>query len=179
MRQLQEVNRRTRTLRSGLSLLEMMVATAIMATLMSSVVVVLRSGYAIWNAQEQDIAIAESANAVLRHFVRELRQAAGVTAISAPGSTTGSLSFLTAGGATRTWSYNGGQSQVLFNNGSATQVLAPSINELNFIGYDADGITQTTTVDDIQVVKCTVKVTMTQGGGQTRTVSCRAWLRSW
>jgi prepilin-type N-terminal cleavage/methylation domain-containing protein len=165
--------------RHGLSLLEMMVATAIMATLMSSVVVTLRSGYAIWNAQEQDIAIADCANAVLRHFVRELRQATAVTAISAPASTTGTLSFLTAAGATRTWSYDSGQSQVLFNNGTATQVLAPSINELNFIGYEADGVTQTTTVDDIQVVRCTVKVTMTQGGGQTRTLSCRAWLRSW
>jgi prepilin-type N-terminal cleavage/methylation domain-containing protein len=174
-----EAKRRPSALRRGLSLLEMMVATAIMATLMSSVVVVLRSGYAIWNAQEQDIAIGESANAVLRHFVRELRQATGVTAISAPSSTTGSLSFLTAAGATRTWNYNSGQSQVLFNNGTATQVLAPSVNELNFVGYEADGTTQSTVVDDIQVVKCTVKVTMTQGGGQTRTVSCRAWLRSW
>jgi prepilin-type N-terminal cleavage/methylation domain-containing protein len=179
MKQWPEVRPTRRALRGGLSLLEMMVATAIMATLMSSVVVVLRSGYAMWNAQEQDIAIGESGNAVLRHFVRELRQATAVTAISAPASTTGSLSFLTATGGTRTWSYNSGLSQVLYNNGTATQVLAPSINELNFIGYKADGVTQTTTVDDIQVVRCSVKVTMTQGGGQSRTVSCRAWLRSW
>lgn len=165
--------------RGGFSLLEMIVATAIMATLMTSVVVILRSGYAIWNAQEQDITIADSANAVLRHFVRELRQATAVTAISAASSTTGNLSFLTAAGTTRSWSYNSGQSQVMFNNGTATQVLAPSINELTFVGYEADGITPTTTVDDIQVVKCTVKVTLTQGGGQARTVSCRAWIRSW
>jgi prepilin-type N-terminal cleavage/methylation domain-containing protein len=179
MKQPREVERCRCVRRGGLSLLEMMVATAIMASLMSSVVVVLRSGYSIWNAQEQDIATAESANAVLRHFVRELRQATGVTAISAPASTTGSLSFLTAAGTTRTWSYNSGQAQVLFNNGTATQVLAPAITELNFVGYKADGVTQTTTVDDIQVVKCQVKVTMSQGGGLTRTVGCRAWLRSW
>src|SRR6476620_10325737 len=65
--------------RSGFSLLEMIVATAIMATLMTSVVVIVRSGYAIWNAQEADINIADSGNAVLRHFVRELRQATAVT----------------------------------------------------------------------------------------------------
>jgi prepilin-type N-terminal cleavage/methylation domain-containing protein len=163
--------------RGGFSLLELMVATAIMATVMTSMVVIVRSGYGIWNAQEQDIDIAENANGVLRHFVREMRQATSVTAISAAGSTTGSLSFTTSAGVTRTWSYSGGQ--VLFNNGTATQLLAPSINELNFIGYEADGTTQTTTVDEIQVVKCTVKVTMTSGGGTTRTVSCRAWVRSW
>jgi prepilin-type N-terminal cleavage/methylation domain-containing protein len=164
---------------SGFSLLEMMVATAIMATLMTSVVVIVRTGYTIWTAQEDDITAAENANAVLKHFVRELRQATAVTAISAAGSTTGSLSFTNAGGSTRTWSYDSGQSRVLYNNGTSTQPLAPSINELNFIGYKADGATQTTTVDDIQVVKCTVTVTMSYGGGTTRTVSCRAWIRSW
>jgi len=175
MKTWREVDRR----RSGFSLLEMMVATTIMATLMTSVVVILRSGYAIWNAQEQDIAIADSGNAVLRHFVRELRQATNVTAISAPASTTGNLTFLTASGGTRSWSYNSGQSQVLFNNGTATQVLAPSINGLTFVGYAADGVTQTTVVDDIQIVKCSVTVTLTQGGGVARTIACRAWLRSW
>jgi prepilin-type N-terminal cleavage/methylation domain-containing protein len=165
--------------RSGFSLLEMMVATAIMATLLTSVVVMLRSGYAVWNAQEQDIAVASSGNAVLRHVVRELRQATAVTAISAPASTTGSLTFLTSSGATRSWSYNSGQSQVLFNNGTATQVLAPAINGLTFVGYEADGVTQTTVVDDIQVVRCSVTVTLTQGGGTVRTIACRAWLRSW
>jgi prepilin-type N-terminal cleavage/methylation domain-containing protein len=175
MKRWRETDRR----RSGFSLLEMMVATAIMATLMTSVVVILRSGYAIWNAQEQDIAVADCGNAVLRHFVRELRQATAVTAISAPVSTTGSLTFLTSSGATRSWSYNSGQSQVLFNNGTATQILAPGINGLTFVGYEADGVTQTVVVDDIQVVRCSVTVTLTQGGGMVRTIACRAWLRSW
>jgi type II secretory pathway component PulJ len=163
--------------RSGFSLLEMITATAMMATVMTSVIVVVRSGYSIWNAQESDIDMAENANAVLRHFVREMRQATGVTAISAAGSTSGSLSFTTVAGQTRTWSFSSGT--VLFNNGTANQLLAPSINELNFIGYKADGTTATTTVDEIQIVKCTVKVTLSQGGGTTRTVSCRAWLRAW
>ncbi|MEX2317815.1 MAG: prepilin-type N-terminal cleavage/methylation domain-containing protein [Pirellulales bacterium] len=163
--------------RGGFSLLELMVATAIMATLMTSLVVIVRSGYAVWNAQESDISVAENAHAVLRHFVREMRQATSVTVISAPASTTGNLSFTTSAGVTREWSYSGGQ--VLFNNGTSTQLLAPSINELNFIGYEADGTTTTTIVDEIQVVKCMVKVTMTQGGGTTRTESCRAWIRSW
>ena len=69
--------------RSGLSLLEMMVATAIMATLMASVVVVMRSGYAVWNAQEADIDVLENGYGVLRHFVQQMRQADSVTAISA------------------------------------------------------------------------------------------------
>jgi prepilin-type N-terminal cleavage/methylation domain-containing protein len=163
----------------GFSLLEMMVATAIMATLMSSVVVVMRSGYAVWNAQENDVDVLENGYGVLRHFVQQLRQADAVTAISASSDTTGDLSFTTATGVTRTWSHNGPAEQVYFNNGTSNQMLARNIDSLTFTGYEADGVTATTAVTDIQVVQCAVQVTLPQGAGVTRTLSCRAWIRSW
>ncbi|HWL72562.1 MAG TPA: hypothetical protein VNQ74_01660, partial [Burkholderiaceae bacterium] len=61
----------------------MMVATAMMATLMASIVVVMRTGYTTWNAQEADIDALENGYGVLRHFVQQMRQADAVTAISA------------------------------------------------------------------------------------------------
>lgn len=165
--------------RCGLSLLEMMIATAMMATLMTSVVVVMRSGYAVWNAQEADIDALENGYGVLRHFVQQMRQADAVTVISAPTNTTGNLTFTTATGAIRSWSHNGGPEEVYFNNGTSNQLLAKSIDTLTFTGYKADGVTPTTVVDDIQVVTCAVQVTLPQGGGVTRTLSCRAWIRTW
>jgi prepilin-type N-terminal cleavage/methylation domain-containing protein len=165
--------------RRGLSLLELMIATTIMATLMTSVVVVMRSGYAVWNAEEADIDALENAYGVLRHFVQQMRQADAITAISAPSDTTGDLSFLTSAGAARSWSHNGGTKQVTFNNGVTSGLLAKNIDALTFVGHEADGVTQTTVVDDIQVVKCTAQVTLPQGGGVTRTFSCQAWIRSW
>jgi prepilin-type N-terminal cleavage/methylation domain-containing protein len=165
--------------RRGFSLMEMMAATAVMAVIMTSAIVVIRSGYAVWTAYEQDVDIAENAYGVLRHFIRQMRQATAVTAISAASDTTGDLSFTTAGGVTQSWSLNGGTSQVAFNNGTTSNTLAKWINQLVFVGYQADGVTATTVVDDIQVVKCTVQVTMTQGGTSTRTVSAKAWIRSW
>jgi prepilin-type N-terminal cleavage/methylation domain-containing protein len=164
---------------SGFSLLEMMVATAMMATLMTSVVVVMRSGYAVWNAQEADIDVLENGYGVLRHFVQQLRQADSVATISAPSDTTGDLSFLTVSGTTRTWSHNGVPEEVYFNNGTSNQLLAKKVDSLTFTAYEADGVTQTTNVADIQAVKCTVQVTLPQGGGVTRTISCRAWIRTW
>jgi type II secretory pathway pseudopilin PulG len=161
---------------SGLSLLEMMVATAMMATLMASVVVVLRSGYAIWNAQEADIDILENGYGVLRHFSQQMRQATSITSISVPSDTTGDLSFLTAMGTTRTWSHNGAPKEVNFNNGTTNALLAKNIDTLTFTGYEADGVTQTTIITDVQAVKCTVQVLL---AGSTRTISCRAWIRSW
>jgi prepilin-type N-terminal cleavage/methylation domain-containing protein len=165
--------------RRGLSLLEMMVATAMMATLMASVVVVMRSGFAVWNAQEADIDVLENGYGVLRHFVQQMRQADSVTVISLPSDTTGDLTFVTATGVTRSWSHNGAPEEVYFNNGVSNQMLARKVDTLTFTGYEADGVTQTTVVDEIQVVKCAVQVTLPQGAGVTRTLSCQAWIRSW
>jgi hypothetical protein len=157
----------------------MMVATAMMATLMTSVVAVMRSGYTVWNAQEADIDALENGYGVMRHFVQQMRQADAVTAISIPSDTTGDLSFMTATGVTRTWSHNGGPEQVYFNNGASNQLLAKNIDSLTFTGYEADGVTTTTVVNDIQVVQCTVQITLPHGAGVTRTLSCRAFIRSW
>jgi hypothetical protein len=157
----------------------MMVATAMMAALMASVVVVMRSGYAVWNAQEADVDALENGYGVLRHFVQQLRQADVVTAISAPSDTTGDLSFTTSTGVTRSWSHNGGTGEVYFNNGTSNQLLARNIDTLSFTGYEADGVTPTTVIADIQMVRCAVQITLPQGAGVTRTLSCHAWIRSW
>ena len=164
--------------RIGLSLLEMMAATAIMATVTASVVVVMNTGYSVWTAQEADIDVLENGYGVLRHFVRQSRQATGVSAITAAGNTQGSLSFTTSTGVTCTWARNA-SSDVYFNNGTSNQLLAKGINSLTFTGYKADGVTATTTVAEIQVVQCQVQVTLPRGAGVTRTLTTRAWLRAW
>lgn len=165
--------------RAGLSLMEMMVATSIMATLMTSVVVVVRSGFAVWNAAEAEVDVLENAYGVLRHFVQQLRQAKSITAISNPTETSGYLSFATADGSLRSWTHNSTLKEVSFDNGVSSGLLAQKIDTISFVGYEADGSTQTINVDDIQVVKCSVQVTLPRGIGSTRTISCRAWIRSW
>jgi hypothetical protein len=155
-----------------------MAATAIMATLTASVVVVMRSGYAVWNAQEADIDILENGYGVLRHFVTQMRQATGVTAITASGDPLGSLSFTTPTSVTRTWARDA-SNDVYFNNGTSNQLLAKGINSLTYTGYEADGVTTTTSVGEIQVVQCQVQITLPRGAGVTRTLTTRAWIRSW
>jgi prepilin-type N-terminal cleavage/methylation domain-containing protein len=163
--------------RRGFSLLEMMASTTIMAAVMGAVVVVVQSSYSCWNAHESDLNIEENAYAVLNHFVREMRQATTVTAISAASNNAGTLSITNASGTTETWALSG--TTTTFNNGSGAQNLATSINQLNFVGYQPDGVTATTTVANIQMIKCTVQVTLSHGAGVTRTVSTTAWVRSW
>jgi prepilin-type N-terminal cleavage/methylation domain-containing protein len=164
--------------RRGLSLLEMMAATAIMATVTAAVVVVMNTGFVVWTAQEADIDVLENGYGVLRHFCRQMRQATAITAITAAANTTGSLSFTTTAGATCTWARDA-SSNVYYNNGTSNQLLAKGINSLAFTGYKADGVTATTTITDIQVVQCQVQVTLPRGAGITRTLTTRAWIRTW
>lgn len=163
--------------RAALSLVELITATTIMAILMGSVVVLVRSGYGAWNAYEQDLDVGENAYGVLRQVVRELRQADSVNDIVASNQ----LSYVTPGGVTRSWSFGSGQ--VMFDNdtsdGTPAQLLASSIDQITFEGYEADGVTPTSAGSDIQLVKCTVQVTLSQGGGTPRTASSTAWIRSW
>ncbi|MEM1303517.1 MAG: hypothetical protein AAGG46_01385 [Planctomycetota bacterium] len=162
-----------------MSLLEALTATTIMATMMTSSVVVLRSSHAAWRAHEDDLERAESANAVLRHLVRHLRQATAVSAVSASSDTSGSLSLTMASGDTYVWDHNSGTGEVLFGPTTATSLLADNIDTLTFYAYEADGSTLTTTAADAQLIRCVATVTMPAGGGSTRTVSCTGWVRSW
>jgi prepilin-type N-terminal cleavage/methylation domain-containing protein len=162
----------------GFSLLEMMAATAIMATATAAIIVAMNTGYTVWTAQEADIDVLENGYGVLRHFVRQMRQATAVTAITASGNTLGSLSFTTAAGASCTWARNA-SNDVNYNNGTSNQLLANGITSLTFTGYEADGITATTTLTDIQTIQCQLQITLPRGGGITRTLSTRAWVRSW
>ena len=167
--------------RRGLTLLEVMAATAMMATLMASTVVLVRSSYAVWQAHEADMERAETAYATLRHVVRSVRQATSVAAISTAADTSGNLSLVMDTGETLLWQHAGAGGQVYYGvaPSSADQLLADNIDAMTFVGYEADGSTATTVVGDIHSIKCTVTVTMPAGGGSSRTVSSWAWLRSW
>lgn len=171
---------RAKKRRRGLSLLEMMIATVTMATLMASVVVLVRSGHAAWDTYEKDVEITNNGYATLRHITRRLRQADAVTAISTTVDSSGTLSIVMSGSATTyTWDHDDSTDYVYFDNGTLNQLLSWKINQLTFIGYEADGTTQTTVTDDIQIVECRLRVTLPHGGGEAVILSSRGWLRSW
>ena len=122
---------------------------------------------------------AESAHAVLRHIVRDLRQATAVTAVTPTTDTSGSLSVQMATGEIHVWDHDSGTGNVLYGVTTATALLADNIDTLTFYAYEADGATLTTTPGDIQMVRCVATITMPYGGGTSRTVSCTGWVRSW
>lgn len=165
--------------RRGFSLLEMVFATSMLATLMVAVVVLVRGGYAAWDSYERDLEVTGNGHGTLRHMLRNLRQADAVTSISESTDNSGALSVLMADGSTYSWSHDDSVDLVYFNNGGGDSLLAAKIDQLTFIGYEADGTTTTTTPENIQLVECRLQITLPHGAGTPLTLATRCWLRSW
>lgn len=162
--------------RRGVTLLEVITALSLAATMMASSFVVMRSTYAAWQAHEADLDRAGNATAVLRHLTRQVRQAVGVSTISTPLDSSGALTVVTQTGATLNWDHSG-TSVTLSEAGGTAQPLASDIQSLVFEGYQADGVTTTTQPNEVQAVR--VSVTTAQPAGGSRTISSFAWVRSW
>ena len=165
--------------RRAMTLLELILAMTLMTILVAAVGLVLRTGHAAWKAGRDDSALVAAANATVRHVVRRARQAQAVVAISDPSDTPGTLSLSMPSGETLVWAHDAAGREVAYGVGSADNLLAEGITELIFCGYKADGVTQTTALDEIHSIKCAARVRLPRETGGDRTVSCRAWLRAW
>lgn len=162
-----------------MTLLELMLATAMMATIVTAVSVVLRTGYTTWLAQEADTQRTQALHATLRHLVRNIRQAEAVTAISAAGNHSGSLSLLMPSSETYVWAHDTATNQVRFGTNSPNHLLAEFITEMSFAGYAADGVTQTDIPEEIHLIYCTVRTSLPSGSGGAGAVSSWVWIRAW
>jgi prepilin-type N-terminal cleavage/methylation domain-containing protein len=163
--------------REGMSLLELMIATAIMAAIVTAAAGLLRTSQTVWNTYNGDVAKLDAAHAVLRHLVRELRQCWSISAITAAGNTNGSLSAVDGDGLTHVWTKSG--SNVNYGISSANHLLATDLSQLTFVGYQGDGTTTTTVVAEIRSVQCSAVVQLDRATNATKTIRCRAWLRAW
>jgi hypothetical protein len=162
-----------------MSLLELVIATSMLAMLLTAVMVVLRTGRQAWEAHEADFTRIESAHATLRHIVREVRQADAVTAISAAADTSGRLALAMPDGSVKVWEHDAGTNQVNHGLTTATELLAPNITGLRFVGYETDGATATTVPNDVQALEIEVTVQLPVETNGTRVVHSWAWVRSW
>ena len=166
--------------RSALTLLELVIASSMLAVVVTSLSLVLRTARSSWEINDSSFGALQHAHAVARHFVRQAREAASVTALTGGGT---SIGLQLRDGSQLTWSHassGGGFTDVVLVTFSATgdQIpLAYDIRNLSFIGYEADGTTVTTAADDIRLVQ--VNVTVATPGGATQTVSSMVWIRAW
>jgi len=167
----------TRISRRGSTLLELVVAAGLLATVLTAVAALLRFSEGIWQTHDNYLTRVEAGHAVLRHITRSLRQAVSIQSISPAGDTSGALSAMSAAGDVIVWEHSG--DAVHYGVTTAGSLLAEGINELSFVGYQADGTTMTTAVADIRLVRATVVVSLPNGGGGETSMDGYVWLRAW
>ena len=161
------------------TLLELVIATTMLAVITTTIVVVLRSSREAWEAHASDYSRIEAAHATLRHIVREIRQADAVTAITPSTDNSGALSLQMSDGSIKVWDHDASTNTVYFGVGTANQLLAPDITGLRFSGFRANGTTATTVAADVQCLRVDVTVQLPREASGERIVSSWAWVRSW
>lgn len=162
--------------RHGFSLLELLVAMALMASMVTAVSVLLRVNYDHWLDYRSDSMRQESATGVLRHLVREVRQAEQVVAVTPSSSSSGSLSLRMPTGQVVVWDHNG--TNVRYGVNTATQLLGNHITGLTFAGLHKDGVTPATDPEDVQSVRITVAYTLPDRTPAARSLTTVAWIRA-
>ncbi|QDU76157.1 hypothetical protein Pan97_32020 [Bremerella volcania] len=168
--------RKTRTIRRGFSLLELLVAVTLLVSAVTAVSVLLRVNYDTWRQYQTDNLRHEAAVGVLRHMVRQVRQCEEITAISSAGDHSGSLSALKSDGSTVVWDHTG--TNVYYGTTTANQLLGNHITGLTLVGYEADGTTTTTVASDVHCVRITVSYTLPDRATASRTLTAYAWIRA-
>ncbi len=163
--------------RSGLSLLELVLALGMMSLLMTPVVGLLKTSHSIWEAYESDHTRLDSLQATTRHLVRHLRDTDQIVSLSPSDSTAGAISARQAAGPTETWWRVG--NQVWYRRDGTSGLLADDITELTFVGFEKDGITPTTVPSRVRIVEVTAKVQLDRENHGEKTSRCRVWLRPW
>ncbi len=162
-----------------MTLLEVVIASTMLAMLLTSVSVILRTTRASWDAHEADFTRLEAAHATVRHIVREIRQAKSVVAITAATEGSGGLSLQNSDGNTVVWDHDSASKRVNYGANTADHLLSPNVDGLRLVGYRVDGATQTDDPTLVQCIRVDVTVVLPRESNGTRTISSWAWLRSW
>ena len=168
--------------RSGYSLLELIVAMSLLSVVMTATSSVLRTSRQVWEAHEADLTRLRTAHAVVRHIVREAREAREVIAVDANQPVGASLSVRLPDGDELTWQHDGSASRVLFTQASVSnsaQVVAEQIDSLEFRPVLIDGSAYAPErTDRIQELTVLAGTTLPRETPVTRIAVASVWLRA-
>jgi len=168
---------RTPHRRAGWTLIECLLALAIMATVFAAVVPMLHSEAAALDTARPRIVKAQEARYALSQMTSALRQARAVTAASSGAA--GSVDFLACDGTAMTFYRHPGSQQLLFGPTGSEAVLAKNCAALAITCYDASGGALALPLTDPTLV-ATVEVSLTvqeaQGRDGPTTMTTRAAL---
>ena len=161
-------------------MLEIVIAGTMLAGVMTSLSVVMRTARQSWEMNDRESGSLHQMHAVSRHFVRVTREARAVTAINSK-----DVTLEMRDGSTTQWAWKSNAQgladvvTVTSSTDNVENVLAEKIQSIQFAGFDADGVTAVTDVDDIRVLTIDTSVALVDAAAASQRVQSKAWIRSW
>ncbi len=161
-----------------MTLVEVLVAMAIMAVVMTVVLPIVTGVRHTWEVGQSGAESVQNERILADHLYRHLAAARAITAVSAPTEPSGYLQFLSSDGVT--YRYQIGSDQyVQFGPVGSLEDLAGPVSRLQFTGFSAeDFTTPATEAASIRLVRIQATFPPANLTGRERTLSAQAYLRA-
>jgi len=170
-------NNKTR-LSAALTLLEMVIAMAIMAIIFAVIVLQFRVIQNSWDSQVGAAETLQNGRVLMDHLYRNLSKAVRITAVSGSAETNGYVEFQDNDANNIRYDVNSTTNYVQFGAVGDLSELAGPVSQLQFTCYDGNDLD--TPITDVTAIRC-VKVETTlsnTGPGQDKGFSTWAYLRT-
>jgi len=174
---MQYQNSKTRFSRA-LTLVEMVIAMAIMAIVFAAILPQFRIIQNSWDSKQASAETLQNGRILIDHLYRNLSKAVKITAVSGSSETDGYIEFQDNDANNFRYDINPATGYVEFGPVGALYDLAGPVSQLQFTCYDAyDLDTPTTVVNAIRCVKVETTLTNT-GPGQDKSFTTQVYLRT-
>ncbi|MBE0537652.1 MAG: prepilin-type N-terminal cleavage/methylation domain-containing protein [Phycisphaerae bacterium] len=161
---------------SALTLLEMVIAIAIMAVVFAALLVQFRNINNSWASRQGGAEALQNGRILTDHFNRNLSKALRIVAVSEPAQTGGYIEYEAPGGLYR---YEVSAGTVVFGPLGSLSELAGPVSRLQFTCYNAyDLDTPITDVDRIRVVRIRTALVNSSDTGPDKPFESLVYLRS-
>jgi type II secretory pathway pseudopilin PulG len=165
--------------RLGMTLIETLVALAILLLVMAAIVPQIRAIQNSWGSKRENTEVIQNSRVLVDHIVSNLSQAKKITVVSAAAQTNGYIEFENNDGNTMRYEIDSGDNYVVFGPVGALDELAGPVSQLQFTCYDAcDLDTPITDVNEIRTIKIQTTFTNSAELGRDQSFIGRAYLRT-
>ena len=170
-------NNKTRSARA-MTLVEILIAMAIMAIVFSAVVPQFRVIQNSWDSKQANSEILQNGRVLIDYLNRNLSKAIRITAVSDPAETNGYIEFEDNVANNLRFDINGTSNYVEFGPVGSLSDLAGPASQLLFTCYDGNDFdTPITDVNDIRFIKVQTILSNPAAMGQNKTFTTYTYLR--
>ncbi|MHC4437139.1 MAG: type II secretion system protein [Planctomycetota bacterium] len=163
----------------ALTMLEMVIAIAIMTVVFAVLVPQLRALHNCWDSKVGNAETLQNGRVLKDHLQRNLSSAARITAVSGPADTNGYIEFQDNDSNNVRYDVNSTTGYVQFGPVGNPADLAGPVSQLQFTCYNAfDLDAPITDVNSIRCVKVETTLTNSAGLGRDMTIATQAYIRT-